>query len=178
MGRTFPFGGEPGKVCNPTHRRHPTSGRTGCAVHQSETWTTRRGLVRELGHGRHNPAPGSYSVVIARERQLVSASSALLECVVAIALAHELRHPLNVDLGYQSAKLIKSPPGPPMSLGNAAASRVRLIVWCKTCRHRVEPDPAEQAERYGAETPVPEWCRRLVCSACAGRDIDMVVSGI
>ena len=68
--------------------------------------------------------------------------------------------------------------GPPMTLGNAAAARVRLIVWCKTCQHRVEPDPAEQAERHGAETPVPEWRERLVCSACGSRDIDMVVSGI
>ncbi len=41
-----------------------------------------------------------------------------------------------------------------MTLGNAAAARVRLIVWCKACRHQIEPDPAEQAERYGAETPV------------------------
>ena len=67
--------------------------------------------------------------------------------------------------------------GPPMTLGNAAAARVRLIVWCKECRHQVEPDPAEQAERYGAETTVPDWRDRLVCSACGGRDIDMVCTG-
>jgi hypothetical protein len=30
-----------------------------------------------------------------------------------------------------------------MTLGNAAAARVRLIVWCWACRHQVEPDPAE-----------------------------------
>jgi hypothetical protein len=36
---------------------------------------------------------------------------------------------------------MKSPPGPPMTLGNAAAARVRLIVWCKACSHQVEPDP-------------------------------------
>jgi Zn finger protein HypA/HybF involved in hydrogenase expression len=65
-----------------------------------------------------------------------------------------------------------------MTLGNAAAARVRLIVWCKTCQHRAEPDPAEQAERHGAETPVLEWRERLVCSACGSRDVDMVVSGI
>jgi hypothetical protein len=65
-----------------------------------------------------------------------------------------------------------------MTLGNAAAARVRFIVWCKTCRHQGEPDPAEQAERYGAETPVPEWRERLVCSACGSRDVDMVVTGI
>jgi hypothetical protein len=28
-----------------------------------------------------------------------------------------------------------------------AATRVRLIVWCLDCRHQVEPDPAEMAER-------------------------------
>jgi hypothetical protein len=36
---------------------------------------------------------------------------------------------------------MKSYPGPPMTLGNAAAARVRLIVWCCDCRHQVEPDP-------------------------------------
>ena len=42
-------------------------------------------------------------------------------------------------------------PGPPMTLGTAAAAGVRLIVWCKECRHQVEPDPAEMATRYSAE---------------------------
>lgn len=39
-----------------------------------------------------------------------------------------------------------------MTLGNAAAAHVYFIVWCLDCRHRVEPDPAERAERYGSET--------------------------
>ncbi|MBV8091350.1 MAG: hypothetical protein JO139_17610 [Alphaproteobacteria bacterium] len=64
-----------------------------------------------------------------------------------------------------------------MTLANAAKAGVRLIAWCKACQHRVEPDPAAQAERYGAETPVPAWRERLVGSACGSRDIDMVVSG-
>jgi hypothetical protein len=34
-----------------------------------------------------------------------------------------------------------------MTLGNAARAHVRLIVWCKVCRHKVEPDPAEMAAR-------------------------------
>jgi hypothetical protein len=38
---------------------------------------------------------------------------------------------------------MKSQPGPPMTLGNAANAKVRLIVWCKTCGHQVEPDPVE-----------------------------------
>ena len=77
-----------------------------------------------------------------------------------------------------------------MTLGNAAAAYVRLIVWCLPftephgfagcleCRHQVEPataslraaeggtsaGPAEMAERYGPETPVHDWRERLVCS--------------
>jgi hypothetical protein len=58
-----------------------------------------------------------------------------------------------------------------MTLGNAAAAHVRLIVWCTACRHQVEPDPAEMAERYGAEMTVPDWRGRLVCSRCGSRDV-------
>jgi len=53
-----------------------------------------------------------------------------------------------------------------MTLGNAAAAHVRFFVWCKACGHRSEPDPAEQARWYGAETP-----------ARGSRDIDMVCTG-
>jgi hypothetical protein len=67
--------------------------------------------------------------------------------------------------------------GPRMTLGNAAKAGVRLIVWCKECQHQVEPDPAEQAQRYGVEMPVPDWRERLVCSACGSRDVDIVVTG-
>ena len=71
----------------------------------------------------------------------------------------------------------KSEPGPPMTLGTAAAAGVRLIVWCKSCGHQVEPDPAEMAAQYGAETPVLDWREKLVCSRCGERQADMVVSG-
>jgi hypothetical protein len=64
-----------------------------------------------------------------------------------------------------------------MTLGVAAAAGVRLIVWCKECRHQVEPDPAEMAARYGAGTSVLDWRERLVCSCCGGRQINMVVTG-
>ena len=50
-------------------------------------------------------------------------------------------------------------------------------MWCKACGQQVEPDVAEMAERYGAETAVPEWRERLVCSACGSRNVDMVVTG-
>jgi hypothetical protein len=43
-----------------------------------------------------------------------------------------------------------------MTLGQALAAQVRLIVWCKTCWHRAEPDVADQVARYGADTVVPD----------------------
>jgi hypothetical protein len=46
-----------------------------------------------------------------------------------------------------------------MTLGNAAAAKVRLIVWCKECQHQVEPDPAEMAVRCSADTPVVRLAR-------------------
>ena len=72
---------------------------------------------------------------------------------------------------------MESPPGPPMTLGNAAAARVRVIVWRKSCGHQVEPDAAEIAERYGAGTAVPEWREPLVCFRCGSCNVDMVVTG-
>jgi hypothetical protein len=63
-----------------------------------------------------------------------------------------------------------------MTLGNAAAAMVRLIVWCRACR-QVEPDPGEMAERYGTETTVIDWHARLTCSGCCSRRIDFVVTG-
>jgi hypothetical protein len=71
---------------------------------------------------------------------------------------------------------MNSEPGSPMTLGNAAAARVRLIVWCKGCKHQIEADPAKMATRCGAETPVLDWRERLVCSRRGGRRVDMVVS--
>ena len=64
-----------------------------------------------------------------------------------------------------------------MTLGNAAAAKVRFIVWCLDCAHQIEPDPFEMAERYGAGMTVPEWHARLVCSDCGSRRVDMVVTG-
>jgi len=70
---------------------------------------------------------------------------------------------------------MKSEPGAPMTLGAVVAAG--LIVWYRECGHEVEPDPAEMAARYGAETPEPDWRERLVCSKCGSREIDIVVTG-
>jgi hypothetical protein len=72
---------------------------------------------------------------------------------------------------------MKSEPGPPMTLGVAAAAHVRLIVWCRDCGHRVEPDPAEHAGRYGDATSVLDWRDRLLCSHCGSREVDIVLTG-
>jgi Zn finger protein HypA/HybF involved in hydrogenase expression len=64
-----------------------------------------------------------------------------------------------------------------MTLGNASAGRVRLIVWCLDCQHQIEPDPSDMAARHGAETTVPDWHSRLVCGQCGSRRLDMVVTG-
>jgi DNA-directed RNA polymerase subunit RPC12/RpoP len=72
---------------------------------------------------------------------------------------------------------VKTYTGPPMTLGNAATAKVRLIVWCRDCQHQVEPDSAEQAARYGAETTIPQWGKRLRCSQCGSRSVDFVLTG-
>jgi hypothetical protein len=68
-------------------------------------------------------------------------------------------------------------PGSPATLGSTAKAHLRLIVWCKDCRHQVEPDPAEMAERYGAETTVPDWGKQLVCGKCGSHNVGFVVAG-
>src|SRR3954453_6243381 len=65
----------------------------------------------------------------------------------------------------------------PATLGSTLAAHLALIVWCKDCRHQVEPDVAEQVERYGAELILLEWAGRLRCGACGSREVDFVVCG-
>ena len=78
---------------------------------------------------------------------------------------------------YPFSERIRGDPGETGTLRPVAAAQVRLIVWCKGCGHQVEPDPAEMATRYGAETSVLDWRGKLVCSKCGGRQADMVVTG-
>jgi hypothetical protein len=67
--------------------------------------------------------------------------------------------------------------GPPMTLGSAAAAHLTFVACCKDCRREVDIDPAEMAARYGVETTVPDWGKRLVCGKCGSRNVSMVVSG-
>ncbi len=65
----------------------------------------------------------------------------------------------------------------PLTLGNAAACRARLIARCLDCQRQAKFDPTDMAERFGADTTVPDWHARLVCSECGRRRIDIVVTG-
>jgi Zn finger protein HypA/HybF involved in hydrogenase expression len=66
---------------------------------------------------------------------------------------------------------------PPATLSVARAEIIRIIVWCKDCRHQVEPDPNEQMHRYCAEMTVIDWAARLVCGECGSHNADFVLTG-
>jgi hypothetical protein len=59
---------------------------------------------------------------------------------------------------------MKSEPGSPMTLGNAAKAELRLIVWCRSCKHQVERDEAAVSMvRPSAEiVPFGRRCQRGV----------------
>jgi hypothetical protein len=52
----------------------------------------------------------------------------------------------------------------PLTLGQALAAQVRLIVWCKSCNRRTEPDIATQVAQHAACIPVSDWARLLRCT--------------
>jgi len=72
---------------------------------------------------------------------------------------------------------VKSAPSRPATLGGTAGAGTRIVVWCRSCHHQVEPDPVEMARRYGGDVSVLDWKERLVCSKCGGRAVDMVLTG-
>ncbi len=65
----------------------------------------------------------------------------------------------------------------PLTLGQALTAQVRLIVWCKACGHRAEPDVAEQVAHHGSGMTVIDWASRLRCQDCGERSADFVISG-
>jgi hypothetical protein len=64
-----------------------------------------------------------------------------------------------------------------MTLGQALAAQVRLIVWCKSCNHRDEPEVATQVVQHGFEMTVIDWARLLRCAECSARNADFIVTG-
>lgn len=74
--------------------------------------------------------------------------------------------------------------GPPATLGSSARAQVWLVVWCEAegCRLRehvyIPPDDiAAHAERFGENMTLLDFEKRLKCSGCGGKDVDMIVSG-
>ncbi len=67
----------------------------------------------------------------------------------------------------------------PITLGAAAKTSASLIVWCRAanCNHQNQTDPADLAQIFGADLPVAEWRKRLVCSRCGGRDFMVLFMG-
>jgi hypothetical protein len=41
----------------------------------------------------------------------------------------------------------------PITLDQALAAHVRLVVWCKSCNHQSEPNVATQVAQHGSEMP-------------------------
>jgi hypothetical protein len=66
----------------------------------------------------------------------------------------------------------KQPHGPPMTLGNMRELGVRgLAVYClnQACRHQT----IISADDYADAIEIPSFRRRLKCTKCAGRNVDV-----
>jgi Zn finger protein HypA/HybF involved in hydrogenase expression len=72
---------------------------------------------------------------------------------------------------------MKTEPDHPITLGQAAKTSAEVYVWCKTCDRQNRTDPADVADLYGAELPIVEWRKRLVCSRCGSRDVEVLFMG-
>ena len=71
---------------------------------------------------------------------------------------------------------LKSFPGPPMTLGSAAAAHLTLIVWCKDCRHQsTRPGGDGCSVVYQNDDALLEQAIPLL--AVGSRNVDFVVSG-
>jgi hypothetical protein len=64
-----------------------------------------------------------------------------------------------------------------MTLGNAAAARARLVVWCKACRHGANPTPPSRLAGMDQRRQSLTGAKRLVCSKCGSRNVNMVMTG-
>jgi hypothetical protein len=78
-------------------------------------------------------------------------------------------------IGYMKRKGFEGESGP-ATLGSTANAHLLLRVWCEDCRHMVDLDPNEQAERHGSELDLLVWGKRLVCSKCGSRRVDSIVA--
>jgi hypothetical protein len=119
--------------------------------------------------------------LIAADRFPFSPRIQMLKAIRAKLRPEPVREPLPEPKQYapqredsDAGEIPAQPIDDPRRRGKAG---VRLIVWCKAWQYQADPDPADQALWCGAETTVPDWRERLVCSKFGSGHIDMVVSG-
>ena len=187
--------------------RSPAGVRAGSSPHRSRDEESRparaprhrlgRAFIASLAHGIGLPAvscrPGYRSSIgslrfwklQSTAQSVTKASSCASVPVLRFWMPRNL--PIRGDSARRAARRdrrtkpaparMKSEIGPPMTLGSAALAGVRLIVWCSDCARQVDVVPAAMAERGGADRSVSDWRRRLACSGCGSRNIEMVVSG-
>ncbi len=60
-------------------------------------------------------------------------------------------------------------------LGDAVRDGLPLWAYCERCGHNALVDPADLAKTLGYDFPVPELKRRMVCSGCDGRTVEVRV---
>lgn len=71
---------------------------------------------------------------------------------------------------------MKSGTDPPLRsavLGDAVRDGLVLWVSCVACKHRARLAPARLAARLGYDLPVPDVARRMRCSRCRGRAVEV-----
>jgi DNA-directed RNA polymerase subunit RPC12/RpoP len=58
-------------------------------------------------------------------------------------------------------------------LGDVLVERLYLRAQCRACSHRAPLSPVELAQRLGYDFPVPDLGRRLRCSRCGKKQVDV-----
>jgi hypothetical protein len=65
---------------------------------------------------------------------------------------------------------MRTPPGPPMSLANMRQNGVRAVTaTCEACNHSADVN----VDALPATVYVPQVARRLRCSSCGGKQINI-----
>jgi ribosomal protein L40E len=68
-----------------------------------------------------------------------------------------------------------SSPANPLRLSQAIQRRLRLDAVCHSCHHRAPLDATELMLRVGEDFPVPRLNGRLRCTACNGKQAEVLV---
>ena len=66
-------------------------------------------------------------------------------------------------------------PTNPLRLNQAVQRRLRLDAVCHSCHHRAPLDATELMLRVGEDFPVPRLNGRLRCTACNGKQAEVLV---